>query len=360
MNEAEGDGRRGPRSRAPASGRSPGLGARAGQDPEPAEFLEPMLASPGAEVAGRPGGPLRSEAGAWLLEQKLDGLRCVAARNGGTVALWSRNRLPFNERFPQIAKELLSFSVPNFVLDGEIVALVAGRPDFSALQEGGPGEVLYSVFDVLWLLGRDLRGLPIEERKALLQKAVPGSEKVKVVRPLDGEPTALLERACRDGWEGLVAKRAGSAYRGGRSGDWLKLKCSCRQELVVGGFTAPKGARAGFGALLLGYWEEGSLLYAGKVGTGFSDAVLRDLMARLEELELASSPFSTPVSEKGARWAQPVLVAEVAFTNWTPDGRLRHPSFLGLRADKDSREVVREECTPLAGYIGTQRSKTSP
>jgi DNA ligase D-like protein (predicted ligase) len=317
-----------------------------------AKFIEPMLAAPGSEVAGRAGGPLQAGPGTWLLEPKLDGLRCLAVRNGGEVSLWSRNRRPFNERFPGLVKELLCLPAQNFVLDGEIVVVVGGRPDFSALQEGGAGDVQYSVFDVLWLLGEDLRHLPIEERKDLLQRAVPETRSLKTVLPLEGEPRALLEKACHDGWEGLVAKRSGSAYRDGRSADWLKLKCACRQELVVAGFTAPKGARAGFGALLLGYWAEGRLVYAGKVGTGFSEAVLRKTLAKLEELERPTSPFSAPVGEKDARWAEPVLVAEVAFTNWTPDGRLRHPSFLGLRTDKPSADVVREECVPLAGVLG--------
>lgn len=320
-------------------------GARAG-------FLEPMLASPGAELATRAGGPLSLRPGAWLLEPKLDGLRCICARNGAEVRLWSRNRLSFNERFPEVARALADLAADNFALDGEVVAMVGGRPSFSALQGAGrgpaarEGEVVYWVFDLLWLLGQDVRQLPIEARKDLLAQAVPDSRHVRRLPALEGDPAQLFEQACRDGWEGLVAKRAGSAYRGGRSPDWLKLKCGCRQELVVGGFTSPKGSRWGFGALLVGYWEKGQLLYAGKVGTGFSEATLAELARELAALERPSSPFATLVREKGAHWAEPVLVAEVAFTSWTPDGRLRHPSFLGLRPDKPASEVVREECRP--------------
>jgi bifunctional non-homologous end joining protein LigD len=310
-------------------------------------FVPPMLAAPGALLAERAGGPLKAEKGAWLFEPKLDGLRCVAVRNASSVDLWSRNRLRFNERFPEVARSLLALPADNFTLDGEVVALVGGRPSFSALQEGRTGDVVYWVFDLLWLFGRDVRGLPIEQRKALLERVVPESAHVKCLAPLSGEPADLFQQACRDEWEGLVAKRAGSAYRGGRSPDWMKLKCGCRQELVVGGFTSPKGSRSGFGALLLGYWEEGRLVYAGKVGTGFSDAVLRDLTGKLKRLEQPASPFAMVVKEPGARWVEPVLVAEVAFTNWTTDGRLRHPSFLGLRPDKAAALVGREECRPF-------------
>ena len=313
-----------------------------------AGFVEPMLAAPLEGAASRAGGPLRGGCGSWLFEPKLDGLRCVAVRNGRDVGLWSRNRLSFNEHFPELVAELRRLPASNFVLDGEVVALVGGRPSFTALQEGGAGDVVYWVFDLPWLLGEDLRELPVEQRKALLQKAVPGSLHLQVVKPLSGDPAALFEGACREGWEGLVAKRAGSAYRSGRRGEWVKLKCTCRQELVIGGFTAPKGARTGFGALLLGYWQDGQLAYAGKVGTGFTEATLRRLFRELLDLETSSSPFAAPVGERGARFVQPRLVAEVAFTNWTPEGRLRHPSFLGLRPDKASSDVVREECVPTA------------
>ena len=316
----------------------------------PAGFITPMLAAQANELATRPGGPLSGlrEGGAgqgeqkgWLLEPKLDGLRCIAVRNDGEVELWSRNRLSFSRRFPEVVEAVLRLPVDNIVLDGEIVSLVEGLPDFAALQEGG-ADAEYWVFDLPWLLGEDLRDLPIEQRKDLLERAVAEGRRLKVLRPLTGEPGLLFERACHEGWEGLVAKRAGSTYHGGRSSEWTKLKCSYRQELVIGGFTPPKGARTGFGALLLGYWEKDRLVYAGKVGTGFSEQSLRALYKKLEQMERPTSPFATRVPDKGARFVEPQLVAEVAFTNWTPDGRLRHPRFLGLRADKASSEVVRE------------------
>jgi len=307
-----------------------------------AKFLTPMLAeaSPSSKIPP----PLTGKQGEWLFEPKMDGLRCLAVRNEREVNLRSRNNLSFNGRFPLIASELAALPAVNFVLDGEVVGLSGGKPDFAALQQGNASATQYCVFDLPWLLGRDLRQLPIEERKSLLVKAVPESEHVKVVSGLSGDPRALYERTCLDGWEGLVAKRAGSPYRAGRSSDWFKLKCGCRQELVIGGFTPPRGARTAFGALLLGYWEGCELRYAGKVGTGFNEATLRDLLAKFLRLERSTSPFAARVTEKGARWVEPELVAEVEFTNWTLEGRLRHPSFLGLRPDKVSRDVVREDC----------------
>jgi bifunctional non-homologous end joining protein LigD len=299
--------------------------------------------------------PLTGRPGEWLLEHKLDGLRCIAVRNGDEVALWSRNRLSFSARFPKIVQALRALPASNFVLDGEVVGVRDGRPDFGALQQEEAVAVEYWVFDLLWLLGQDVRHLPIEERKSLLAKTVPEDHEVpdhqelNVVKRLDGELASLFEQVCREGWEGLMAKRAGSAYHEGRSADWYKIKCACRQELVIGGFTEPRGARTGLGALLLGYWRDGELAYAGKVGTGFSQATLNDLLARLSPIRRASSPFSVPVVERGARWVEPRLVTEVAFSNWTAEGRLRHPSFLGLRPDKASSDVGREECGPFPG-----------
>ncbi len=321
---------------APSVGSSPGLA--------PAKFLPPMLAQP--VQTGRSGANAVLPAGnaEWLFEPKLDGLRCVAVRNGTEVALWSRNALSFSARFPAIVEALRAVPADNFVLDGEVVALVGGRNDFGALQQGAADDVAYRVFDLPWLLGQDLRHLPIEDRKVLLDKTIEGNPSVKAVEALDGEVGQLFERACAAGWEGLMAKRRGSSYTEGRSGDWRKLKCVCRQDMVIGGYTEPSGARSGFGALLLGYWEGSELVYAGKVGTGFTERTLAELHGALAELGTASSPFATRVVEAKAHWARPELVAEVAFSSWTADLRLRHPSFVRLRPDKESREVVREEC----------------
>jgi bifunctional non-homologous end joining protein LigD len=254
-------------------------------------------------------------------------------------------------------KALKAVPAENFVLDGEVVGLVGGRPDFGALQQGSAADVQYRVFDLPWLLGQDLRHLPIEDRKVLLSKTIGDNPSVKVVEGLEGDAQPLFEQACADGWEGLMAKRRGSTYVEGRSGDWRKLKCVCRQEMVIGGYTEPSGARSAFGALLLGYWEGGELVYAGKVGTGFTERVLAELHRALVQLERPSSPFGTRVAERKAHWVEPELVAEVGFTSWTPDLRLRHPSFLGLRPDKASREVVREECAHGTSVVEAARSK---
>ena len=228
----------------------------------------------------------RASAGEWLFEPKLDGLRCTAVRNGPEVTLFSRNRLSFNARFPSVVKALGQLAATNFVIDGELVGMIEGRPDFGALQQGAAPVQLWA-FDLPWLLGRDLRHLPLEDRKALLGKTVTEGADLRVVRALLGDPRLLFERACQDRWEGLVAKRSGSRYVPGRSSDWRKLKCGYRQELVVGGFTAPRGTREGFGALLVGYWDAGELVYAGKVGTGFDRSELAQLLRRLERRRAA-------------------------------------------------------------------------
>jgi bifunctional non-homologous end joining protein LigD len=332
----------------PGDGGPTGTGATpAGGSPQgfaPATFCEPMLAQADGPGSAGARGPLHDRGGEWLFEPKLDGLRCLAVRNGKDVSLFSRNELSFNERFPSIARAVKALPATNIVLDGELVGMIDQRPDFGALQQGSAPDIEYWVFDMPWLLGQDLRHLPIEERKSLLAKAVPDGGPVRIVPTLEGKPGELFTDACERGWEGLVAKRARSLYRGGRSTDWRKLKCECGQEMVIGGFTEPQGSRDSFGALLLGYWEGDTLVYAGKVGTGFTRAVLHDLYKSLSGLERPSSPFAAGVVERGARWVQPELVAEVVFSNWTRDGRLRHPSFVRLRSDKASQDVVREEC----------------
>ncbi len=285
--------------------------------------------------------------GEWVYERKLDGLRGIAVRNDQGVGLWSRNRLSFTGRFPELAAALATVPVPSFVLDGEIVAFSGGRTSFQLLQgrplAGEASTAVYVAFDVLSLLGHDTTGLPLTERQELLRKALgTGRETVTVSQQLSGEPEALLDAACRAGWEGLVAKRADSLYRSGRSTAWRKLKCSARQELVVGGWTDPSGARTGFGALLVGYYQGDQLLYAGKVGTGFDERTLRELHSTLQTMATTSPPFSDVAPLRGAHWARPELVAEIEFTEWTRDGRLRHPRYVGLRPDKPAGDVRRE------------------
>lgn len=305
-----------------------------------ATWVPPMLAKldPNAKTK-------RWEPGEWQVERKFDGLRCVAVRNGPRVELWSRNHLPFTARFPEVVEALAALDADTFCIDGEIVAFDGERTSFGMLQQArGTAAAVYCAFDLLQLLGRDTTGLPLADRQALLARLVgQGTDPLTVVEALDGDPAVLLERACADGWEGLIAKRVGSPYRPGRSGDWLKLKCSAGQELVIGGWTDPTGARSGFGALLVGYYDaDRQLHYAGKVGTGFDEQTLRDLHRQLLDLAVDESPFAEAAKVKGAHWVRPALVGEVAFTEWTSDGRLRHPAFRGLRPDKDPQEVRRE------------------
>src|SRR4051812_43605168 len=295
-------------------------------------FVIPMKAVLTAE---RPAGQ------EWVFERKLDGIRCLAVKDGGRTRLYSRNELSLDDRYPSLAAALDAEPADGFVIDGEAVAFVGGRDRFG----GGPGGGLfYYVFDVLFAGGRDVRPLPLEERRPILEGLLRRRDPLRITEQLTGDGADLLAEACRDGWEGLIAKRLGTPYVSTRSRDWLKLKCTRAQELVIGGFTAPRGSRTDLGALLVGHFEGDRLRYAGKVGTGFTRTTLRELSERLAPLVRASSPFEP---EKGipraATWVEPELVAQFAFMEWTPDGRLRHPSFLGLRFDKPAREVVREE-----------------
>jgi bifunctional non-homologous end joining protein LigD len=284
----------------------------------------------------------------WIYERKLDGIRCLAFKSGGDVQLRSRNDLSLNGRFPEIAAALADDPVTDVVLDGEVVAFDGPQTSFARLQQRGerPTPVFYYVFDILRFGGEDVTAEPLRERKALLRRslAFTGPIRLTAHRNRDGE--AFYAEACRKGWEGLIAKRADAPYTHGRSRDWLKFKCSAEQELVIGGYTAPRGSRTDLGALLLGYYADGALRYAGKVGTGFTQATLRDLAARLTPLRRDTSPFADPIRDRTATWVEPQLVAQVGFSEWTRDGRLRHPRFLGLRDDKAAGDVVREVDTP--------------
>jgi bifunctional non-homologous end joining protein LigD len=282
----------------------------------------------------------------WIFERKLDGIRCLAIRSGRGVRLLSRNDLSMNGRYPEVVQALQDEPRDRFAVDGEIVAFDGAKTSFARLAQRGqrPVAVFFYVFDLLWLDGSDVRALPLRARKRLLREALTFSGPVRLTphRNRDGEK--LFEEACRKGWEGVIAKRADSRYSATRSRDWLKFKCEQGQELVVGGFTAPHGSRPEFGALLVGYFDRGRLRYAGKVGTGFDHATLRDLGARLRERRRAQSPFAdtSNIKERDVTWVEPELVAQIGFTEWTTAGRLRHPRFQGLRDDKSAPEVVRE------------------
>jgi bifunctional non-homologous end joining protein LigD len=293
-------------------------------------FVTPMKAVLTSE---RPSGP------DWVFERKLDGIRCLAVKDAGRTRLYSRNELSLLDRYPSLAAALDADPADGFVLDGEAVAFVDGRDRFGAAG----GELFYYVFDVLFAHGQDVRSLALEQRRTVLADVLRWDDPLRMTEQMTGDGAALLADACDAGWEGLIAKRRGTPYVSARSRDWLKLKCTRAQELVIGGYTAPRGARTDLGALLVGHFEGDRLRYAGKVGTGFTRATLAELAARLAPLVRETAPFAP---EKGlpraATWVEPELVAQIAFMEWTPDGRLRHPSFLGLRFDKPAGEVVRE------------------
>ena len=285
------------------------------------DWLEPMAATLTADRFSDP---------AWTFERKLDGIRLMAYKRGRRVELWSRNRLSLTNSYPEVAQAIAELPVENAILDGEATG-----------AWGRQGDADYHVFDVLWLNGRNVTSLPLDERRALLE-AIPFRLPVTQVQLLDED--APWERACREGWEGVIAKRRDSPYEHRRSKAWLKMKCEASQELVVGGFTDPQGARVGLGALLVGYFEADDFVFAGKVGTGFDTALLRDLRARLDALRLPITPFTraTGLPRKNAHWVMPTVVVQVAFAEWTGHGKLRHPRMLGLRLDKSARDVVRE------------------
>ena len=283
---------------------------------------------------------------AWIFERKLDGVRCIAHRDGSGVRLLSRTDRDMSVQYSEVSEALRADPCPDFVIDGEVVALDRrGITSFSRLQRRGKERVaiyLY-VFDLLRLEGADLRDLPLRERKRQLREALRFEDPIRFTPHRNEVGERLYEEACRKGLEGVIAKRADSPYRATRSRDWLKLKCHAEQELVIGGFTAPQGSRTDFGALLVGHFEGDTLLYAGKVGTGFDRSTLAELGAQLRDLESEDNPFADvhPIP-RGTHWVEPQLVAQIGFTEWTRDGRLRHPRYLGLRDDKPARQVVRE------------------
>ena len=291
----------------------------------------------------------------WFFERKLDGVRCLARRaKGGAVRLASRNEKDMTATFPEIAQALAEQSEAALLVDGEIVALQGRRTSFERLQ-GRLGiidpdaaratgiAVFYYVFDILHLDGDDTRKLPLRERKQLLRSALTFTDPLRFSAHRVGAGEQMYREACARGDEGVMAKRAAAPYVGGRSKDWLKFKCVHDQELVIGGWTDPQGTRHGLGAVLVGYYADGDLVYAGRVGTGFPAELIGTLMERLGALAQDDSPFTRDrIRDRGVHWVRPELVAQIGFAEWTRDGRLRHPRFQGLRIDKAARDVVRE------------------
>jgi len=259
----------------------------------------------------------------WLFERKFDGIRLLAYKRGGDVRLYSRNRLP--QELPAVAEAVAALPVHDAILDGE---LTWDR------QSG------YHVFDILWLNGHNTTSLALEDRRALL-KELPLSAPMRRVELIDDpEP---WERARREGWEGVIAKRRGSPYEHRRSKLWLKMKCELSQELVVGGFTDPQGTRVGLGALLVGFYEGPDFVFAGKIGTGFDTKLLTDLRRRLDAIEIPKAPFTkaTGLPRLRAHWVRPEIVVEAAFIEWTGNDKLRHPRLINVHFDKPASDVVR-------------------
>lgn len=289
----------------------------------------------------------------WIFERKFDGMRCLAFRDGDRIRLLSRNRQPLNGTYPELVDALGAQRTRRFVVDGEVVAFQGRRTSFARLQgrlgitdpdaaRASRVRVFYYLFDLLHLDGEATTELPLLWRKRLLRTAIDFDGPLRYTPHRVGDGIAAYRTACERGDEGVIAKLADSPYDGRRSPHWLKFKCVRDQEFVVGGYTAPRGGRVELGALLLGYYDGRDLCYAGKVGTGFDDATLRSLHGRLSAIERDASPFVAPVRGAGIHWVRPELVAQIGFTEWTHDGKLRHPRFLGLRTDKDPADVVRE------------------
>jgi bifunctional non-homologous end joining protein LigD len=282
----------------------------------------------------------------WIFETKWDGFRAVAFVEPGKAKLYSRNGLDISRKYPSICEALAKIE-DSAVLDGELVALDAhGRSRFQLLQnaEREKARLLYCVFDLLYLDGKDMRKLPLIERKAALKAILPKSKVLLYSAHVVGRGIAAFEKAKRAGEEGVMAKLASSRYRSGvRTRDWLKVKAHQEQEVVIVGFTAPRRSRKYFGALVLAVREDGGWAYVGRAGTGFDAARLRDIHALMMPLVTDKKPVAAKVpDEASATWVKPKLVAEVKFTEWTTGGEMRHPVFLGLRTDKKASDVVRE------------------
>ncbi|HEX9602380.1 MAG TPA: DNA ligase D, partial [Myxococcales bacterium] len=282
----------------------------------------------------------------WIVERKYDGYRALSGLSSGRVAMWTRNGLDLVARFPAIARSLSQIVVGDAVVDGEIAILDAkGVPRFELIQQGKNDEALLFAFDLLRLDGEDLRERPIEQRRDLLRSLFFNTPaNLRFSEELHGPVRELLEELGRAGWEGVVLKRRGSTYQKGRSRDWLKLKAHLSQELAIVGWTPGEGAASsGIGALLLAVNEGGELVYAGKVGTGFSSKQRNELLQELRKDEVDEPQVRGAPRMHDAHWVKPRLVAQVRFTEWTSDGKLRHPSFQGLRPDKTPMETVREK-----------------
>ncbi len=290
----------------------------------------------------------------WIYERKFDGERCITYIYNGDVRLMSRNEKKLNAQYPELAKALIDMDMPDMIIDGEIVAFKDDVTSFKRLQKRmhvsdvtdeltKKVPVYYYLFDIIYFDGYDLSDLPLRDRKRILKGSIDYADPIRFTIHRDENGMKFHKEACKKGWEGLIAKDATSEYIHKRSSEWLKFKCINQQEFVIGGYTEPSGERIGFGALLIGYYDDDDLVYAGKAGTGYDDDMLRMLSNMLSDIERKTSPFDRgEVEDQSAHFVQPKLVGEVGFTEWTKDNKLRHPRFLGLREDKNPCDIVRE------------------
>ena len=291
----------------------------------------------------------------WIFERKLDGERCLVFKNGNEVNIMSRNKKHLNDTYPEIVSALKKQKTGNFIADGEMVAFEGKITSFSELQKrmhlqnkeeikNSKTKVFFYFFDLMFLQDRDLTKLPLTERKKLLDKVISFKDPLRFTAHRNESGEKFYKEACEKKWEGLIAKKADSHYVHSRSSHWLKFKCENQQEFVIGGYTDPQGERKGFGALLLGFYEDGKLQYAGKVGTGYTDKMLEDLHSKMSKIETDEPEFeeNKDLPAKNVHWLKPKMVGEVAFTEWTRTNKLRHPRYLGLRRDKKAKDVVKE------------------
>ena len=291
----------------------------------------------------------------WIYERKLDGERCLVFKMGREVNIMSRNKKNLNDTYPEIISALKKQKSDNFIADGEMVAFKGKLTSFSELQKrmhlqdkeeikNSKTKVFYYFFDLMFFNDRDLTQLPLKERKKILEKTISFKDPLRFTTHRNENGEKFFEEACKKHWEGLIAKKADSHYVHSRSSHWLKFKCENQQEFVIGGYTDPQGERKGFGALLLGFYEDGKLHYAGKVGTGYTNKMLVDLHSKMSKIEVDEPVFekNKDLPAKNVHWLKPEMVGAVAFTEWTKTNKLRHPRYLGLRRDKEAKEVEKE------------------
>lgn len=313
---------------------------------EQPEWTNPMLAKLSHEIFSDKN---------WIYERKLDGERILIFKKGNKISLKSRNKKELNETYPEIMESIKDQGSENFIIDGEMVAFDGKITSFSKLQtrmhlkdpkeiKESKTRVYFYAFDIIYFEDYDLTKLALTHRKAILKEALKFNDPLRFTPHRNKNGEKYHKEACEKGWEGLIAKKADSEYVHQRSPNWLKLKCVNQQEFVIGGYTDPEGERIGFGALLLGFYENGALRYAGKVGTGYDDKTLEDLHQKLSRIEKKNPEFAPneDLPSKKVHWVTPKYVAEIGFTEWTDSNKLRHPRYLGLRRSKKPQEVIKE------------------